>query len=283
MTDYWLADSEARVLGPVGLAVVRDLALRGKLADVRAVSKDGKVFVPLREMPELAEVIGKPAQQGEAIKAQAEATRHIREWLASTNARPTHEVFHVPANASRDAWRAAFFALVHRYVPSRLPSDATPELRLACEDAFLTLAERMVAIERLFRAPGEEPPPPVAVAPPLAAPTTPGKVTWRGGMIHVRLHLARGDAHALTADPEANWNHDSLTVISNEKVLVNTPAEVTLSFEGHVTQIHATGRVVGVRQGHPLGFSVRMLDLGEDQRAIIRAWVARWNSKVIHK
>lgn len=276
MSDYWLADSEARVLGPVSLSVVRDLALRGKIHDVRAVSKDGRTFVPLREMPELAEVLSQPPKQGEATRAQADATRQIRDWLASIKDRPSHEVFRVPANASRDTWRAAFFALIHRYVPSRLPTDATPELRLACEDAFLTLSERMVAIERLFKAPGASAPPPPPVAAPAALPPlAPAQVTWRGGMIHVRLHLGRGDARPFTQDPEATWKRDSLAVHSNEKVLVNTPAEVTLSFEGHVTQLHATGRVVGVKSTHPLGFSVRLLDLGEDQRAMIRAWVAR--------
>jgi hypothetical protein len=276
VSDYWLADSEARVLGPVSLAVVRDLALRGKLHDVRAVSRDGRNFVPLREVPELAEVLSLPPRQGEAVRAQADATKQIRDWLASIKDRASHEVFRVPANASRDAWRAAFFALIHRYVPSRLPADATPELRLACEDAFLALAERMVAVERLFRAPGEKaPPPPAQAAPPALPPVPPAQVTWRGGMIHVRLHLARGDARAFTMDPDATWRQDSLAVHSNEKVMVNTPAEVTLSFEGHVTQLHATGRVVGVKTTHPLGFSVRLLDLGEDQRAMIRAWVAR--------
>jgi hypothetical protein len=277
VTDYWLADSEARVLGPVSLAVVRDLALRGKIRDVRAVSRDGRTFVPLREVPELVEALSVPARQDEATRAQADATRQIRDWLTSIKDRPSHEVFRVPANASRDAWRAAFFALIHRYVPSRLPADATAELRLACEDAFLALSERMVAVERLFRPAGERaaPPPPPQAAPSALPPPVPAHVTWRGGMIHVRLHLGRGDARPFTQDPDATWKQDSLSVHSNEKVLVNTPAEVTLSFEGHVTQLHATGRVVGVKTTHPLGFSVRLLDLSEDQRAMIRAWVAR--------
>ena len=55
--------------------------------------------------------------------------------------------------------------------------------------------------------------------------------------------------------------------------LHETPVEVTLTFEGHVTQIHATGRVIGVQP--TVGFGVKMLDLGEHQRSIIRTWVAR--------
>jgi hypothetical protein len=157
-TQYWLADSEARVLGPVSLDVVRDLAMRGKLNDVRAVSRDGRQFVPLREVPEIQTALA-PPQGDEVARAQYDATKQIREWLESVKDRPTHEVFRVPANASKEAARTAFFNLVHRYLPSRLPPEATPELRLACEDAFLVLAERMVELEKKSRS---APPPAVA-------------------------------------------------------------------------------------------------------------------------
>ncbi len=274
IADYWLADSEARVLGPISLDVVRDLAVRGKLGDVRAVSRDGKAFVPLRDMPELAAVLGQPPQAGEAVRAQSVATQQIRGWLEAIRERSSAEVFRVPTNASREAWRAAFFGLVHRYVPSRLPADATDELRLACEDAFLVLSERMVEIEKIFRSSALAPP---SIAPQAAIPSPMATVSWRGGMIHVGLTLNRGDARPFTVDPEANWRTDSLFVQSNEKVMVNTPAEVTLTFEGHVTQVHATGRVVGLKSTHPLGFSVKLLGIDESQRSMIRAWVQRTN------
>lgn len=265
--QYWLADSEARVLGPVALDVVRDLAMRGKLNDVRAVSKDGRQFVPLREVPEIQAALA-PPQGDEVARAQYDATRQIREWLESIKGRATHEVLRVPSTASKEAARAAFFALVHRYLPSRLPPEATPELRLACEDAFMVLAERMVEFEKK----GRSAPPPVAPkAQPL--PNTTASVTWRGGMIHVKLSLPRGDARPFTMDTEASWKADALFVVSSERVMVGTPVEVTLTFEGHVTQIHATGRVIGVTAN--VGFGLKMLDLGEHQRSIIRTWVAR--------
>jgi hypothetical protein len=267
--EYWLADSEARVLGPISLEVVRDLSLRGKLTDVRAVSRDGKSFVPLREMPELQAALGQPGA-GEAVRAQALATQQIRAWLANIQERPSHEVFHVPVNASREAWRAAFFSLVHRYVPGRLPPDATAELRLACEDAFLHLSERIIDQERSMRAA-----PPPGIPPVPLTPSPSAQVSWRGGMIHVRVTLSRGDAKPFTMDPESNWKSDCLFVQSNEKVMVNTPAEVTLAFEGHVTQVHASGRVVGVKSTHPLGFAVKLLDVDEAQRSMIRTWVTR--------
>lgn len=265
--QYWLADSDARVLGPVSLDVVRDLAMRGKLNDVRAVSRDGRQFVPVREVPEIQTALS-PPQGDEVAKAQYDATRQIREWLDSIKDRSTAEVFRLPTTASKEAARAAFFALVQRYLPSRLPAEATPELRLACEDAFLTLAERMIDWEKKGRAA-----PPPAIPKAQALPTPAASVTWRGGMIHAKLTLGRGDARPFTMDADANWKADALFVVSSERVMVGTPVEVTLTFEGHVTQIHATGRVIGVQPA--VGFGVKMLDLGEHQRSIIRTWVAR--------
>ncbi|HEY1087806.1 MAG TPA: hypothetical protein VGE37_08930, partial [Archangium sp.] len=55
-------------------------------------------------------------------------------------------------------------------------------------------------------------------------------------------------------------------------VTPGTPVEVVVGFEGHVTQLHASGRVMA---GRLSGFTVKMLNLGEDQRALIRTWVAR--------
>ena len=186
--EYWLADSEARVLGPIGLEVITTLHARGKLLDVRAVSRDGRKFVPLREMPELQAVLLAPVTITDAQRAQQEATRQIREWLASIQNRSTHEIFKVPQPASRDAWRAAFFALVHRYVPSRLPPDTTAELRLACEDAFLALSERMVEIERQFRAPATSLPPPPSI--PAVEPPPTARIAHRNGVAAVNLHCA---------------------------------------------------------------------------------------------
>ncbi len=272
--EYWLADSEARVLGPIGLDVIHTLHARGKLLDVRAVSRDGRKFVPLREMPELQAVLSAPISLTDGQRAQQEATRQIREWLASIQNRTTQEIFKVPQPASRDAWRAAFFALVHRYVPSRLPADTTAELRLACEDAFLALSERMVEVERQFRSPSTSLPPPPPM--PTIEPATAARLAHRNGVVQIGLSLKRGDARPFTQDLEHSWQTDCLYVASTERLVPSTPVEVAVSFEGHVTQLHASGRVMATRVG---GFTVRLLNLGEDQRALIRTWVARSTTK----
>ncbi len=297
MSNYWLADGEARVLGPVGLGVVRDLALKGKLKDVRAVSRDGVHFVALAEVPELLQALTAAPLKEDQAMAQGKATEQIREWLQAIANRETHQVFKVNKDASLSAYRAAFFALVHRYVPSRLPPDATPELRLACEDAFLALSGRMVDVERERRAavasqvtasPAALVPPSVApVALASSAPATPvtqqpalnlatlAKVRWKGGMVYVRLTLPRGEARPFTSHPEFNWKNDSVVVTSEERVMVGTPAEVTIAFEGHVTQLNTQGRVLGIQPQVTGGFAIRMLDMIEEQRSMIRTWVQR--------
>ena len=269
--EYWLADSEARVLGPIGLDVIATLHARGKLQDVRAVSRDGKKFVPLREMPALQAILHAPVTQDDATRAQGEATRKIREWLASVAPRPSHEIFKVPVGSSRDAWRAAFFTLVYRYVPGRLPADTTPELRLACEDAFLALSERMLEVERQFRAPAAPalpPPPPL----PPAEPPASARLTHRNNAVQVQLSLKRGDARPFTQDLEHNWQTDCLLIHSTERIVPGTQIELIMTFEGHVTQLHATGRVQGGRAG---AFTVQLLNLGDTERTLIRTWVAR--------
>ncbi|MFZ5446091.1 MAG: hypothetical protein ACOZQL_39255 [Myxococcota bacterium] len=271
--EYWLADSEARVLGPISLDVITALHARGKLNDVRAVSRDGRKFVPLREMPELVAVLSAPVTADDSSRAQSEATRQIRDWLARIAQRPSHEVFKLPANSSREAFRAAFFALVHRYVPSRLPPDTTPELRLACEDAFLALAERMVEVERQLRGPSMPTPPPLPAPAPAPEPTaSPARITHRSGGLQVQLALKRGDARPFTFDREHNWQTDCLFIGTAERATPGTPVELVVSFEGHVTQLNATARVQAARVG---GFTVKLLNLGEAERSLIRTWVAR--------
>lgn len=94
-------------------------------------------------------------------------------------------------------------------------------------------------------------------------------------MIHVRYSLARNDARPFTMAPEHTYKDDCIYVPTTEKVMVGTPAEVVMLFEGHVTQLHASGRVVGVKQTPEPGLAIKLLDLHEVQRSLIRTWVAR--------
>ena len=124
---------------------------------------------------------------------------------------------------------------------------------MACEDAFLALSERMVEIERQFRAPTAAPlPPPPPIAPvdrPVIA-----RLAHRNGVVQIGLSLKRGDARPFTQDLEHSWQTDCLFIGTTERVVPGTPVEMAVGFEGHVTQLHATGRVMAARVG---GFTVQ--------------------------
>jgi hypothetical protein len=259
--QYWLADSEARVLGPIGLEVIHSLHARGKLQDVKAASRDGRRYRPLREVPELVAVLAAPRGPDAALKAQAEATASIRAWLAAISQRPTHQVLKVAEGGSRDAYRAAFFALVHRYVPSRLPPDTTPELRLACEDAFLALSERMVEVERRHRSAPSS----------LQAPVV--QLSGRAdGSLGVHLALKHGDARPFHQPGRSGWTCDQIRIVTAQRVRPGSTVELVVSFQGHVTQLNAQGVVEALTAD---GFVVGLRSLGEGERSLVRTWVAR--------
>ena len=175
MSEYWLADGDARVLGPIGLEVLKDLASAGKLTEVRAVSRDGRTFAPVATFPEVASALG-PRGADQASKDQSSAVGRLRAWLEEIRPQQTHEIFRVPQTAGVPAYRAAFFTLVKRFYPDRLAPDATMDLRVACEDVFLFLSARMLELERL-----QHHPPGGAKKPISTARSEITGLEWRGG------------------------------------------------------------------------------------------------------
>lgn len=146
MTDYWLADADAKILGPVNVEVITDMAQSGKLKGVRAVSRDGRAFAPLQQFPEVANALSARPAQPDKVN-HAEMLERIETYLAELKSQSTHEIFHVPEGAPPSQVRAAFFGLIKRFYPDRLPASVPPELRKACEDVFLYLSARMVEFE----------------------------------------------------------------------------------------------------------------------------------------
>lgn len=267
--EYWLADSEARVLGPVGLTVLRDLASSGKLGEVRAVSKDGRSFSPLSNFPEVIDALGPRSSEQQKV-----AVQRLRAWLADVAGRPTHEVLRVPEGAGLATYRSAFFALARRYSPDRLPADATAELRAACEDAFLHLAGRMVDHERR----GAQAPEPRPSSAPARG-DLPVELSWRGSTLEVRMKVQARDVGLFTKHPEANFRLGEVFVPSEEAVQVTTLVDFKLRFEGHPATLSLRGRVSRAWAppafGLPAGIAVRFDGLSEADRAFIRAYIAR--------
>jgi hypothetical protein len=271
VADYWLADADARVLGPISLEVMRDLAASGKLQEVRAVSRDGRSFAPLANFPEVTAALG-PRLPEAVLHEQQAAIQRLRQWLGEIRHQPAHDVFRVPENSSADTFRAAFFALVKRFYPDRLAPEATVELRKACEDVFLALAQKILEIER--RRPQSGP-----------APTGKSEVAglaWRGGSIDIRLKMRAHDVKFFTWHPEANFRFDSLYIETNEFAVPGTPVNLHLEFEGVAEPMTAWGRVVRADVPGttlPKGLGVKLLELTEANRSFIRAWIARAGSR----
>lgn len=272
MSDYWLADADARVLGPIGLEVLRDLAASGKLQDVRAVSRDGRSFAPLANFPEVVAALG--PRQPDAVHAEQQAAiMRLRQWLGEIKHQPAHDIFRVPESSTPDTFRAAFFALVKRFYPDRLAPEATLELRRACEDVFLALSQKMLEVERR-RAP--------------AAPVSTGKsevlaLAWRGGSIDIKLKVKAHDVRFFTWHPEVNFRFDSLYVETNEFAVPGTPVNLSFDFEGTTETMSAWGRVLradpGTNANLPKGLGIKLLDLPESDRSFIRTWIARASAR----
>ncbi len=270
--DYWLADADARVLGPITLEVLKDLAAAGKLAEVRAVSRDGRSFSPVAKFPEVVAALG-PRLPEAVIAEQQAAIQRLRQWLGEIKHQPAHDVFRVPEASSPDTYRAAFFALVKRFYPDRLTPEATVELRRACEDVFLALTQKMLDVERR-RAPS---------GPPPSGKSEVSSLHWRGGSIDVRLRVKAHDVRFFTWHPEANFRFDSLYVETNEFAVPGTPVNISIDFEGTTETMSAWGRVLRTEPGQatnlPKGLAIKLLDLPESDRSFIRTWIARASAR----
>src|SRR5262249_3564704 len=94
-----------------------------------------------------------------------EAERLLAEMTA-LKTKPVHEVFGLQPDASIDAYRASFFALVRRFYPERIPSTPEPGLKQAYAEMFQLLSKLMTQVEALNRAKRAPPAKPAPSFPP---------------------------------------------------------------------------------------------------------------------
>lgn len=147
MTDYWIRDVEGRVLGPVSLAVLKDLCSARRLMGVTHVSRDGHAWSELKELPELASMLAPQPDQAVQTAQQEEAQR-LRSQLLAAERAPAHLVFKVPEDAPLETWRKAYFALARRFHPTRLAPGTHPDLVDASREAFSLFARKIAEVER---------------------------------------------------------------------------------------------------------------------------------------
>jgi hypothetical protein len=271
MSQWWVADSEARVLGPVSLEVLTEAAAAGKLKDVRVASPDGKNFSPLAQFPEVQKAL-QPRKYEQVVAEQNQAIERLKAWVVSAKTMPFLQLLGLPESASGETVRATFFNLLQRFYPDRLPGDATPALRRACEDAFLALSDKMINFERQW--PGDKTQKGGAVE---------GiELEFHGNHLALKLKVKARDVSMFTRHPELSVRNDGLFVPWGGPVPLGTGVTVTVGFQGHPTPIKLNGRVVAARQdveGLGTGFGIKLLELPDSDRAFMRAYVARATSR----
>lgn len=162
--DYWIRDVDGRVLGPVSFPVLRDLCSARRLVGVTHVSRDGKSWQTLQELPELATLLEAPEAAQLQQEQQAEAVR-LRAQLRAAASAPAHLIFKVAEEAPLQTYRQAYFALARRFHPSRLEPTTHPDLVAASREAFAFFSKRMSEVEARITPPS--PVPPIAPVPRL--------------------------------------------------------------------------------------------------------------------
>jgi uncharacterized protein (TIGR02266 family) len=142
---YWLQDGVGRVLGPIGLDVVRDLVLADRVQSIELVSTDGRSWAPASKYREISQLLVERTRRDDDL---AEAAR-LRNLIIEMRDKPPHEIFGLSPHDSVDAYRQAFFELVKRYHPERLPPGAHPDLAAAHDEIFHFLGATLVRIETI--------------------------------------------------------------------------------------------------------------------------------------
>lgn len=285
MADVWIRDEVGRVLGPIGVEVLRDLISAGRLAAIQAASRDGNTFVPVAQVPEVADLVAKDARrQDDRVEAE-----RISTVLHVLKSKSPHDVFELSPTASLDQFKTAFFRLAKHYHPDRLPSDATAELRLAYDSLFHFLAQTMAHVERTVLAaaaaqsaatPGKAPSAPPSGAKPAAKSYSTdafvGMTQKPDGGIEMEVRVTPATVSMFTENDLVNLAKDGVFVPVTQGVPLGSMLELRFVFDERT--VSARGRVVfenfGGRRGKP-GIGLKFVRLTDADRQFIAEYVKR--------
>jgi uncharacterized protein (TIGR02266 family) len=285
MSDYWISDAQGRVLGPIGLEVLRHLVQAGRLRDLTEASRDGRHFAELRSFPEVANLIAEASTTHREEQDKQEALRLVEE-LQTLRGKQVHEVFGLPEDASIDAFRASFFSMVKRFYPARLPQETHEELRQAYAAMFHFLSRLMEQIEH--RAVPPAPPLPARASPgrPLMLTPPPPKarptyhlqefVGWErrdDNRVYADLRITLQSVGLLTEQQAVNISNGGVFLATQRMIPLGERLELTLHFDDPPRDIKARGMVVWQNEdpapSQPRGVGVRFTQLdAEDCRFI---------------
>ncbi len=282
MSDYWIRDSHQRVLGPIGLDVLRRLLMAGRLRGLTQVSRDGRDFAALQSFPEVASLLQEAASAHQLEQDRQEAHR-LAAKIDALRGKPVHEVFGLAENASIDAYRASFFTMVKQFYPARLPREADEELRQAYGSMFSFLSRLMAQIEHRAVLAVQAPTPPAVPRKP-AVPYTYNLYEFVGWerredrRVHASLRVTKESVSLFTLET-VNISNGGVFLATEKLLPLGERLEMAMNFDAPVRHISARGVVIWANERadlrHPRGVGVRFTSLGDEDRRFITYYVKK--------
>ncbi len=297
MANFWIGDAVGRVLGPMEFEVLRDLVAFNRIRGISRVSRDGEVWVPVGEDPDLAPLVAAQETQLRSSRDQ-EAARKLRQAIEALQRKKPHEIFELRADSPASDYRKSFFDLVRRCYPEPLRADADPELRQALEDLVALLGRLMSFVEdkqrtlasppRLEERARPEGRPvelrgrvaPARPSEPPPARRVPEFVFQRGQDDSLRADLVvNAETYRIFTDSKVtNLSSGGAFIPSNELVAMGTRVSMTFRFADPSRVVTVQGKVVfwsAGDKGQPRGFGVRFTNLGLTDQAFMTTYVKK--------
>jgi hypothetical protein len=290
VSGYWVMDRQGLVLGPVSLQVLIDISAQTKFQADSKASVDGKTWMPIRDIPELARAL-LGANDVEKRRREIQEAQRIDMLLDRYREMKTHELFTAKAGASSRDHRPGFLTLAKPYHPGRLPKDAAPELVRICMEMFQFLSTRMAELEAAEKA-GPRPSPaarPPSRPPMAAAPSTPPPSTARfelrrtpGKPPDIHIAVDRANLSLFSDHKLINVSMLGFFLPSEELLHLGTAVQVHLTFKDPERKLSVRGVVViestatGSQQTR--GFGVRMERLTADESTLLKSRIQELKS-----
>jgi hypothetical protein len=262
-------DGEGRILGPISLEVVQNLASEGRVNGFHKVSSDGKNYLPVTSFPEVANTLLPPAL-AERRRRDLQHAQRLHLELDRFQELKINELFGVRKNATEGEYRIAFRALASSYRPANLSPSSHPELLKACTATFNFLSQQMRRIEEQFRAPADT----RSVHDDLSRYLS----LQRGSKVALTVQVNESSAALFMAHRTLNIESQSMFLSTADILPLGTRLELIFRFLRPPKDIHTRGVVVWENPHvgpEPVGYGVRMDGLPANEVTFIRDFVKR--------